>query len=494
MNGIAKHKQILFVLGIAVYLSMFLDAYPYVYVDEPWESITAYQLYFHGHLNSPELAGRDFYDVHFLEPRVLQSVLTGPFFVVFGVNLFAGRLMTLLLGFVTLYALYRILKLNQTSGFLIAAAVMLLTTNYFFFIFSRTIRPEIIDTCFGLSSFYFLYRGILTDNARWFIASGLLLGIGLMAHPAFTIFPLAFTFIFLVEYGWKFFLNRRFWTLVLFAVIGVAPYFIYLVKEDWDNHFGHLWMQINLAVKQNNEGFYYRTFLDEDYRYGDYISRYRGLIVLIEVCFLAYSFRLKDRLFRFSRVMIFSHILLLPILVVNNRDARYLLPAIPFLMILIVGVLRSLELSEAKAMFSGFARKTGSQKFFIVAATVLSLNQCLAMPVAMIANRPTNYENFLERVRAYIPPHSKVWGSMGFWFGFVDCDYRTQYTYAKDLETFKPDFIITHDARVWNPNSRWTEVAQTVDRFVQSHYQYVGEVKDRTYGDVKIWKLNSTDR
>lgn len=488
-----QKNRIIFTCLIIGYLSMFLHLYPEVYIDEPWESITAYQLYFNGTLNNPVLEGRDYYDQHFLQPRILQSVVTGVFFKAFGLSLFAGRLASWLMGLGTLWVLFRLLHFERTSSFLTGMAIVLLTTNHYFFTFSRTIRPEIFVTFIGLLSFFFLYYGIKENRSVGFVLSGLISGLGMWTHPSYTILIIAFGVIFILEYRWKFVLKSYVWIFVCFAFIGFTPYLVYLFSEDFGNGFVHFWTQMKSGAQQGDEGFVGNTFFAEAIRYKQYLSPFRGAIVIIEVFFLILSFRLKDRISQYSRIMIGAHILLLPILIVNNRMARYLLPAIPFLVILIVKILESFECNTLKNCLIAYRQKLLLPKFVFAALVVLTVNQTLAVPIRMVAKQPSDYGQFLQDLREHIPANAKVWGSMMFWFGFSDCDYRTQYTYGRELDTFKPEYVITHDSLLWNrKKKRWNSLIDQIDNYVKQYYIQIAEIDNKTYGKIKIWKRSST--
>jgi len=57
---------------------------------------------------------------------------------------------------------------------------------------------------------------------------------------------------------------------------------------------------------------------------------------------------------------------------------------------------------------------------------ILLMYQFVGNPVMIAARRVQGYDQVLVDLRRHIPPGSEVWGSMMFWFGFTDCEYRTQ--------------------------------------------------------------------
>ncbi|NUM82271.1 glycosyltransferase family 39 protein, partial [bacterium] len=377
-----ERKTLIVILGLlSIYFSWNIHQYPPVHVDEPWETITAYQLYFHGKLNNPVLQGPEFYQEHFVEPRILQSIVLGLFYKVFGLHLWVGRMVSVILGACVLLCFYYLLKRYQVDNYLIFFGVIILSTHHYFFIFSRTIRPEIYVTFIGFACFSALLKGFDTEKKIWFALTGFLMGIGMWTHPAFAIWCAALISMLFLEYQLKTFTLKKTSIVLLFFVIGLLPFIIYLIIEDAGNDFSHFWLQIRRGAVQN-ASFLTQTFFDEFSRYQEYASGTRLPIVILEIVFIILSFKSNDRLSRYSRVVILFHIILLPVLI-KSRKARYLVPALPLLIILMLQTFRSFELEYLKNWFRKFAALHFIQRLLIVSGIFLLVFQVSAQSILM---------------------------------------------------------------------------------------------------------------
>ncbi len=482
-----------------IYLSLFLESFPDVYIDEPWESITAYRLYHNFELNYPPLKGWAHYDQHLLEPRIVQSVIMGAFYYGLGLNLWVGRFASLLVAFLSLYFFYRLLKFSKLSVFLIGLGIALLAANNYFFIFARRIRPEIYLTLLTIASFYFLYRGINENQKKHFLAGGFLMGLGLYTHPNFVLVIIAYGLILLVEYRQRIFKEKNVWILIFSTAMAFLPYAIYVVIQDSGNGFSHFWAQIQDRATQDDSDFWKLTFVNEFKRYGKYLSypewrvlKYidyqRIFIVSVEIIFLALSFRLKDKLSRFALIIIFCHIFLFPILIVS-REARYFLPVIPFIVLLICKNLEHQNMISYITCFSKFRQGALCDKLIVAIVILMLVNQFSSNLFMMNVFPRSNYNQFISDIRQHIPPESKVWGNMQFWFGFSDCEYRTQYSMGEDLIEFQPDYIITNDYLLWTVRKKkFGNVTKKIDTYANMNYVIIAEIPDNFYGHVKIYR------
>ena len=102
-----EHKYFLLLMAFYVFLSTFmLDKYPRVWVDEPWESITASTLAHEGRMYNPVLENYTGFDKVLLQPRLLLSIAVAPVFALFGVGPVQGRLVSAVCGALLMFAVY----------------------------------------------------------------------------------------------------------------------------------------------------------------------------------------------------------------------------------------------------------------------------------------------------------------------------------------------------------------------------------------------------
>ncbi|MEX2115486.1 MAG: glycosyltransferase family 39 protein, partial [Bacteroidota bacterium] len=102
----ADRGFLVLLLILAVFYCVNLDSYPLVWVDEPWESITAYRLITDGRIYNPLLEGRAGWDEVFLEPRMLLNLLVGGSFAIFGTGIIPGRMVSVLFGILLVAVVY----------------------------------------------------------------------------------------------------------------------------------------------------------------------------------------------------------------------------------------------------------------------------------------------------------------------------------------------------------------------------------------------------
>jgi hypothetical protein len=497
---VRRGRRALLVAGAIAYLSMFLDSFPRVYVDEPWESIPAYQLYHTGVINNPVLTGRTYNEEHLLAPRLVQTIVMGLAYRIFGPQLVVGRLVSLVYAFASMVAFYCLLRRCGFSELHTVLALALLGTNNFFYIFARLIRPEIILVFHGILAFLFVYKGVTENSRRAFAWAGVVAAIGTCTHPVFLLFVAALTLIIVSEYRLATLTRSPFWIFCAAFFAGMLPYLVYLFHQDAANHFTHFWAQVSDQATQGNRGFWATTLGDELDRYRQYVFYpYRVPVAAAELFFICASFRLRDRLARFSRTIIFTHVLLFPILIAA-RNARYFLPVIPFIIVLIV---RGIQQWSPASLRAGPARpltNPGWRTTVTLVSGLLLAYQLISNPVAIRAKRVVGYEQLLQELRGHIPPHSRVWGSMVFWFGFIDCEYRTQYTFGKDLYDFRPEYVITDDNVIWRKTAyvsvergkRWDDLTDKIQEYASSYGQVVAELPDSGYGGLRVWRIDTT--
>lgn len=480
-----------FWLIVTIYLFSFSGYTHKVNVDEPWESITAWQLINHGKMNNPVLENRDYYDIHLLEPRILQSVLLAPIYGVFGLDLWVGRVLSLLMALLALLVFNQLLKVKYNDIKWQFLGVGLLLVHNLFYVYSKMIRPEAYLTFQAILVFYLIYRGLGEKSTIKLFFAGLVAGIGILTHPNFLMFCVAFFVIILIDQKKDVFKTKLTISFIVGSIIGFLPFVIYLVIQDFDNGFTHFWAQVAGRVHQGEENFLIKTLVDELSRYKAYIYfPYRLLPFLIELTFFIFAIRIKNKstFLKYSLTMWAVVLVMFPFYV-SHRVERYFLPLIPFQ---IITVLEVLKYYQDKIKLTVWLKRL---------VALLLIYQILGNMIITIQQRTQPYNELMAELRTNIPSHSKVWGSMQFWFGFSDCDYRAQYTYLNELYTFKPEYVITNDESIWgrknnktgiiSKSKNWVEVASQMNDYCEKYGTIAQEFKNSGYGDLKLWKINT---
>jgi hypothetical protein len=249
--------------------------------------------------------------------------------------------------------------------------------------------------------------------------------------------------------------------------------------------------------------------MGEPQRYLQYIFfPYRVVIFAVELFFLFLLLLKREREDAIILIFIVTHIILLSVLDVS-KNVRYLTVLMPFVSVILskvfIGNYR--WFIERKVACK---RKSSKNVFYLAACCFLMFayvtNQFAGDVYALVKHKEANYWRFISEVKHYIPKDSKVWGSITFWWGFSEFPYRTQFTYGKDVDEFKPEYVILFDADTWG-NVSWTTgskmtahreryltnlfagVRRKMEEFCSKNGELVGKVDDKFYGDVEIYHI-----
>ncbi|MDD5496783.1 MAG: glycosyltransferase family 39 protein, partial [Candidatus Omnitrophica bacterium] len=179
-----KTAFIAFFLIAATYL--FLFTYRLQDAPPPWYDEIA-------HLNTAQHVARegriwcDFYSNKFREGLLfnsmpLQWILLGACVKIFGLSLFAARLLYVALGAVMLWCLY-LLALKMFDRITAFASVILLASSRIFFLNCRQLIPQVPAAAFALMSLLAFYKAREGGAKLFFAASGLLAGLATLSHP-----------------------------------------------------------------------------------------------------------------------------------------------------------------------------------------------------------------------------------------------------------------------------------------------------------------------
>lgn len=103
-------------------------------------------------------------------------------FKIFGFGVIQGRIVSVLLGLISILFTYAIAEelYNKHVGII---AVSLLTFNFLFFFVAREMRMEIAVACFTLIGIYLIILGLNKSNLIYYILSGLFAMLALLSHP-----------------------------------------------------------------------------------------------------------------------------------------------------------------------------------------------------------------------------------------------------------------------------------------------------------------------
>ncbi len=484
----------IFFLLLAFYLlcaTFMLDKYPRVWVDEPWESVTAYTLATHGAMYNPALENWDGFDRVLLQPRLMLSLVVAPVFAVFGVGHIEGRLVSVACGALLMIAVYLFtLRFFSRRAAFIALWFVIIETMMF--IAYRTIRPEIYLVTLETFSMMLLFQGFRTSLVRYFFWSGFLGGIALWTHPNALLHVVAMSVLLVLFYRRRVFASRLSWSFVGAVALGFLPYLVYVIVNDAHNSFATLWLQLderqNAVVAQN----WLLTSLQGEWsRLKEYAQfPYRVPILLIFAVVWFQSLRSNKTETRYLGVVVAVNVILL-FLLISNKTVFYLTSILPILCILTAVIVDRL-LDGPKplgARLRGiFDLRVRRESLGILLFAILSANQLAGDANLLWRNKDCSYTETIHQLQTAIPPNARVWGSMTFWFGFHQQPFRAHATGLRELESFKPEYMITGDREVWGKDF-WKPVREKADAVIEKRGTLVAELPESCYGALRVYRL-----
>ena len=488
-----EHRYFLLLLAVyVVFATVMLDHYPRVWVDEPWEAATGYTLSTEGRMYNPVLENYSGYDKVLLQPRIFLSLAVAPAFAIFGFGPITGRLVSGLFGLLLLIALYAFTKrfFSRRAALL---GVWFVTIETMMFISYRTIRPEIYLAAFEMSSLYFFFRGIRSRAVRDFIWSGLLCGIALWIHPNALLHICALSLVLFLAEGKKVWTSRLSWSFIASVFVGVLPYIIYVVVNDAQNSFSTLYLQLDNRTNVIAQQHWIVTSVQGEWNRVVEYAQFPNRVLLILVYSIGWIAALfsKRKEARYLAIMVASHALL-SLALLANKTIFYSTSILPLLCILTANTADE-WLGGTKSLVVRL-RQIYSRQFWLPSASLalvilFSLNQLGGNVSLVWRHRNCSYSETIEKLQSVIPRNARVWGSITFWFGFYQQPYRSQYTHFRELETFKPEYMITGDQEVWGKEF-WLEVREKAEQTAQSRGTLVAEFPENCYGTLRVYRLH----
>lgn len=477
---------------LSILFCLKLDSYPLVWVDEPWESITAYTLATEGKIYNPVLEGRAGWDEVFLEPRMLLNILVGGMFFIFGPGVIQGRFVSVLFGLLLVTAVYAFGKrIFPPRAALMAAWCLGIETIVY--IGSRTIRPDVYIAFFDVTVILLLLQAWNNSSRekRHFGIAGVITGIALWTHPnAFLILASTIT-LFLVHEGRAILSSRRFWIFSAAVTAAFLPYALYVVVQDADHSFSRFWLQLAGRPEDVVQSGWILTSLEGELkRILDYMRfPYRLPVVLTFLAALVWAVRSAPGTMHSILLVIAVHIGL-SVLLLSNKTVLYASSILPFFALL-CGAYFDRFIPNFRAVFSTKEPRRGGLTGPVIALLLLGSYSAtqLGGTLSLLWDRQTcSYARVVDELQLAIPRGARVWGSMTFWFAFREQPYRTQYTYLRELESFRPEYMILGDKET-ESKDHWADVRRRVEELTHQRGTQTALIQGECYGELRIYKM-----
>ena len=440
---------------------------------------------------NPVLENYSGFDKALLQPRLFLSMAVAPAFAVFGIGFIQGRLVSAVCGIFLMIAVYFFTsKFFSKRAALFAVWFVIVETMMF--ISYRTIRPEIYLVTMETYSMLFLFQGMRENSKKYFFWSGLLAGVALWTHPNAVLYIGAVAAILAMTYTRKIFATPFSWVFAGALLVGVAPYLVYVAALDAHNSFSTFFLQLGDRTHVVSRENWALTSLEGEWsRIVDYAQfPFRVPSIVIFAFFGITSIGSKKKEVRYVAIAVCVQAFL-SFLLITNKTIYYSTSVLPLLCILTAYGIDTLLREPQKAAVrikrifsSAFWRESAGVVIFLV----LSLNQLAGDVSLMWRHRNCSYEDTIHRLQAVIPSNARVWGSMTFWFGFYEQPFRTQYTYLKDLDGFKPEYMIIGDPEVWDKDS-WQSIREKAEETVKTRGTLISELPANCYGRLRVYRL-----
>lgn len=512
----------LFGACLALYLIVslrHLQVTPKVYEDEPWQASAGWKLATQGVFGSDMFSGFYGMESHVYAFMPLHPMLLAATYRLIGLGLFQTRLEPVMLGLLLIaltYALGR--RLFDASVGLLAVALMLLVrfttltpsqpTGILLLDIARIARYDMLAAVLGLASLHVYLTASRRSDWRYHAVAGLLASLAAFAHlyGGFWLIALAALTI------W----NRAGWRALLALLIGFAlPWPLYLAylstdPADWLGQVRDYAPRFDLL----NPAWYLGNLRDEYLRYSPglgspgwhYLLRPGFWIVAMAVpaSGLALMRRAGGRGDHAARVLV-APLFVFPALfalLIHLKLINYLIAVLP------LGAL-AMAWGGVALWRRGEPLRRGQWLRAALAVVALCLLVEGAGRVAALeatAATTTPYRDFIGRVRASIPPGSRVLGLHHYWLGLHDLDYRSWFVpilqsdpnYSQPprpieaaLDAIAPDVILIDPRLREYLQSPGAPSARGVLEWMERRsYELAATIDDATYGLMEIYRRN----
>lgn len=443
-----KNTDKLFFLILFVYI--FLALYKLADIPNPWTDEIAH-LNTANHIIKEGQIWCDFYTSKFKEGRLFNSmpvqwILLAGFGKIFGLSVFTGRLLYIILSVITLIGTYLLagMMFNRRVALI---SVLSIASSSIFFLNSRQILPQIPAATFGVLAILFFYIACSREPGFRFIISGVLAGLSYLSHPTGLGIAIIITFLF-----WKKKIRLRGFLLYIAGLLfSISPYLVYIFR-NFQEYIRQTDIVLNGFYIQRSLAF---SILDEiPIRYlglpsfskifekinmnGILISRY-----IYDWKWFLTNLNLKIYLVRSAGLICFlistAYLMIQKIKTKGERELLFIIgiymfllslhpnkfPVYLYVMMPYFGICLSLMIDKLMIGLDGHIIRPRSFKimFLMVVVILYFSSNAIFIYKDLSSSKRRPYASFIEKVKSYIPKGSIVTGSIYFWPGLYK-DYK----------------------------------------------------------------------
>lgn len=426
-----------------VFSRVTLTQYPINFIDEGWFSNSAWNWIINGvPFDTMHTGALDQYGFEWLRRNIVADGVWSLGFLAFGVGFEEARLISWIIGLCVLAATFGMARwlYGLTTALL---AVLLLAISNPFLVSSHLARQDILLVLIGLLSFGIGVYALRCE--RWWahVTAAFLAAFSINIHQNGVTYVLGYGVMYLVNYGPWLWRQQGTWLALLGGGIGVGVFLFLHILPNPDVYFRILGVNlerthqipilnpISIPISVARE---LLTTFDFD----------KNLPALIMIAIGASALLIRRRTPDRSLLAFIFGSWLGFVLLVGNKTALYAIQLYPFLMII----------AAAGSLY--WLSQRERPRIRVVAGAALAaliLFDVFGAARNFVQYREYNYNAITEKLRAAIPPGSRVMGMPNWWFGFIGEDYRSTFTinfynhlngltFDEAMERIRPDYLI----------------------------------------------------
>jgi len=470
---------------------VFLTTYPIVFIDEPWNSNTAWTWLQTGvSFDAIHTGTLDQFGYEWIRASYLGTMPWVISFAVFGLGLFQARLVSWVFGIILLLLLVEVGRRNYNlmAGVL---AALLLSLSLPFMRSSHWARQEIILAAL-IMTVYILAVFALKKDKWWAHAlAGLLIGLSPDIHQNGILFIPGLAALYFVTYKTRSLGRRGTWLVAGGGLIGLVYYVaghILPSPSAYSAIYSYFATEHDIPIKTLSLSRLLASASDQIRIYLFYDHSLDFALIGASLAYLAYRRHTADRLLLvFVGVVYISSVLLQ-----GRKTVHYAILLYPFFMLMVSEMFVSL-LKKGKDL--------NRQYIFAGALLVLFMfNSTVHYARPLNANRHYDYYAITDRMKEVIPDGAKVMGLPTWWLGFSDFEYRSTlnllyyeyyngYSITEGLRTIRPDIVIVEPSTLTFHMERSQNRAEFED-FLNRRGQLLSEFVAPGHGEIQIYRLN----
>lgn len=439
-----RAKLIIYVLlgvyGVAFFLMHLysLDKAPNpVQMDEPWLSDAALQFLKNGRFGFSvfgDLFGLD-KDVGFGNIFLFAEAMM---FKVFGFGLYQARLVSFLSGLLLIWFTYLLGKKLYDRRIGIMSAVLFSLSGMFVDV-SHLARQEMMLALFMAASLYLYLLAKEKRSKILYFITGLLLALSLDVHPNGVAMIMGIGVLFLWEYKSKVFKQKSFWFILFGLFLGIIYFFnvhrLFLSRLNTEYYSWEHGASPIFAIM--NFGEFLRRVLLGNKIYLSYFTGGRfhhkmviSLFILFAIASAIYRRRKNDKML----LLILGVLGIFYFLLFANGLISYLICLYSFFYILISASIFSL----IKDYQIGILKWRTYEKRVYIGLAILMVILLIgagryakwtykAYTGSPDARGSYHYYSYLDKLKAHIPEDAVVLGNIGWFYGFYDQPYISDF-------------------------------------------------------------------